>query len=132
MEPLLVRDLMTAEPLVVRAHDSVHAAIALLALGSIRHLPVTDDAGALVGMLSDRDVLGVLLPQVAPPEAPDDMSVADVMSRDVVFVSPDEALGPLIDLFLTHPIGAVPVVDREQLVGIVSYIDVLAKLRGRV
>jgi acetoin utilization protein AcuB len=53
------------------------------------------------------------------------------MSADVVAVGPEAELGAIVDLLIEHRVGAVPVVKPEsgELIGIVSYVDVLAALR---
>jgi acetoin utilization protein AcuB len=53
------------------------------------------------------------------------------MSPDVIAVAPEAELGEVVDLLLEHRVGAVPVVRPEtgELIGIVSYIDVLRVLR---
>jgi acetoin utilization protein AcuB len=57
--------------------------------------------------------------------------VVNVMSSDVVFVEPDTALSEVIELMLERKIGAVPVVNpgSREVVGIVSYIDVLGAVQ---
>lgn len=127
-----VSEIMTREPLRVRADAPLTAALALLALGDVRHLPVVDDEG-LAGMLSERDVLGFLVPneKAARERLEESLQrrVFEVMSEDVVTVSPDAEVRAVIDLLLEHRIGAVCVVEGKELVGIVSYVDVLKATR---
>lgn len=131
-----VRDIMTAEPLRVQASSTLTAAIALLALGDVRHLPVVADGGKVVGMLSERDALGFLVPGKGAMEEnlEEGLSrpVTDVMSPEVVTVAPGAAVKELIDLLVQHRIGAVPVVENDELVGIASYVDVLQAVRDLV
>ena len=54
---VLVRDVMTPHPTVIRPADSVHEALRRLVQGKRRHLPVVDDKGAVLGLLSIRDIL---------------------------------------------------------------------------
>ena len=58
-------------------------------------------------------------------------SVSEVMRADVITVRPDTPLATLLDILLQEKIGAVPVLapDSGELMGIVSYIDVLRAIR---
>ncbi|MEO8703709.1 MAG: CBS domain-containing protein, partial [Kofleriaceae bacterium] len=54
---VVVRDIMTPQPMVVRASDSLAEAMRRLTQGRRRHLPIVDDRGKLVGLMSIRDIL---------------------------------------------------------------------------
>jgi acetoin utilization protein AcuB len=131
VESIMTRDVVTAAP-----NETIRSALRKLEDQEIRHLPVVDD-GRLVGMLSDRDVREHRLPLMEELDNPDyadslmEMSVAAVMKGGVISLSTSESVGEAIDLMIEYKVGAVPVVDghSEELVGIVSYIDVLRALR---
>jgi acetoin utilization protein AcuB len=99
-------------------------------------VPVLDGA-AVIGMLSDRDLahfdVGRLLTVEGAEAVRRDLSmpIVKLMSPDVVAVEPEAELGDVIDLLLEHRVGAVPVVRPEtgELIGIVSYVDVLEAVR---
>ena len=55
---VIVRDVMTPDPIVIRPDDSLAEALRRLLAGKRRHLPVVDDAGKVLGLLSIRDILG--------------------------------------------------------------------------
>jgi acetoin utilization protein AcuB len=103
---------------------------------AVRHMPVVD-RGALVGMVSDRDLAHFDMARVLTTEGAEGLRrelgtpVVKVMSADVVDVNPDAELGEVVDLLVENRIGAVPVVrpETQELVGIVSYIDVLEAVR---
>ncbi|HVU02569.1 MAG TPA: CBS domain-containing protein [Polyangiaceae bacterium] len=127
---MIASEIMTGRPTTVSARTSIRSTLRKLAELDVRHLPVTSD-GAVVGMVSDRDLRDVvsrLLLEAGPDldlllERP----VGDVMSADVIAVDPETDVDEIIDLMVEHRIGAVPVVtpDTADLVGIVSYVDVL-------
>jgi acetoin utilization protein AcuB len=119
------RDLMTASPVVVDRAATIRVALERLQSLDVRHLPVVDTEGALIGMVSDRDLRAHML---APSL---DALVSSIMTTDVISVDLDADAAEIIDLMLDHKIGAVPVIDADgELVGIVSYVDVLRELSG--
>jgi acetoin utilization protein AcuB len=132
---MVVQDVMTRQPLVVSATDSVGSALAKLIEADVRHLPVVQD-GALVGILSDRDFREALDILVNGPERGQghswDRPVSGLMSGDVISVNPECDLAEVIDTMIDQKIGALPVVeeDSDEIVGIVSYIDILRAARA--
>jgi acetoin utilization protein AcuB len=105
----------------------------------IRHIPVVQ-GGALVGMLSDRDlgqldigrVLG--LEGAAAARAELARSVIESMSADVIFVHPETEVADVIGLLIEGRVGALPVIrpNTREVVGIISYVDVLRALQDRL
>jgi CBS domain-containing protein len=133
---LTAADVMISRPLSVRPHETLLDAVALMLTRNIRHLPVTDASGQLVGMLSDREVRGVVGDPAAAmrngeqEERIQGLDVAAAMSLDPVVAEETEPLTKLVEKFLDERVGAIAVVDpSQQLVGIVSYLDVLRVLR---
>jgi len=136
---VLARDIMTPNPVTVREEATVAEAADILRDLAIRHLPVVR-GGALVGIVSDRDL--AVLDSWASGE-PDDLEalrarraipVVRVMSADVVSVDPETTVGEIVAAMIEAKIGAVPVVDpaTEEVVGIVSYVDVLRAVQDLV
>lgn len=131
---MVVEDVMTPEAVVVGPAATVYEALSTMFDVGVRHLPVVYE-GELVGILSDRDLRGVWAPPDFDPDvqASDPMrqSVSDRMSGDVLSVTPETELRDVVDLMLEQKIGAVPVVqvDTQELVGVISYVDVLRAAR---
>jgi acetoin utilization protein AcuB len=126
---------MTDRPATVRTDTKVRDAAHLMQTLAVRHLPVLDAHGVLVGMVSDRDLHGVTIPKFLEPERAAELRealeapVATIMSRNVVSVGQQATASQIVALMIEHRIGAVPVVDPAgSLVGIVSYMDVLRHL----
>jgi CBS domain-containing protein len=120
----------------VGSTSTVQDAADMMVAADVRHLPVVTQ-GTLMGMISDRDLRSYML---AHPEkvlhadaARTRMaaSVSTVMRTDVITVHPDTSVAALIDILLTEKIGAVPVLasDTGELIGMVSYIDILRAMR---
>jgi CBS domain-containing protein len=129
---LTAHDLMTEDPTTVSMNATLHRAIWLLQTLDVRHLPVVNEEGSLVGMLSDRDVRGLAFPEilgadyVGTVQTALDAPVSSMMSSNVLSVDPEADAAEIIDLMLDHKVGAVPVGDGDgTLVGIVSYMDIL-------
>jgi acetoin utilization protein AcuB len=136
---MLVRDIMTPNPYSVSVTSSVKQLLRSLAEADVRHLPVVDD-GALVGIVSDRDLraVGSLAENVFehPRAAQEALAqpAASVMTSDVITVNPESEVAEAIDLMIEHRVGAIPVVEAggSKLVGIVSYVDALRAARDLV
>ncbi len=130
------REIMSADPIVVQIDTSIAEALEVLQNAEVRHLPVVDE-GTIVGMLSDRDFRTAYLSPLADTESLDRLKaklqspVSTIMSSGVVTVNPETDLADVIDCMLENKIGAVPVVDArgDELVGIVSYVDILRAQR---
>lgn len=102
----------------------------------VRHLPIVDH-GQLVGIVSDRDLREVtsrLLREGVTSTGPSlSTPIGAVMSSDVLSVDPETDLAEACDLMIEHRVGALPVVvtGTDELVGIVSYVDLLRAARER-
>jgi CBS domain-containing protein len=133
-----VRDVMTPSPRSVRASQTLTDALAEMVTGEFRHLPVVDDDDRLVGILTDRDVRGIVGDPltVLRDETFGEtlrLTVDEVMTTSPIAVRAEDPIEALGSALLDERVGAVPVIDGERrLVGIVSYVDVLQHaLRGR-
>jgi acetoin utilization protein AcuB len=128
-------DVMTPNPITVPPDATVAEVWDIMRERGVRHLPVVE-RGSLVGILSDRDLarfdVGRLLTDGAEELRRElGTPAVQVMSANVVTVEPDAELGDVVDLLVDNRIGAVAVVrpKTQELVGIVSYIDVLEAVR---
>ena len=127
----LVQDLMVRDVVTLSANEEFSLADQVMKLNRIRHLPVVD-GGRLVGMVSHRDLLRAqsrLLAKasVEPPPGTRVVSVnvAEIMTKDVLTVSPTTAASEAARLLLVNKTGCLPVVEDGELVGIVTEADFL-------
>jgi CBS domain-containing protein len=128
-----VAEVMTREPITARPYQPVLEAVALMTEHGFKHVPIVDDDGRLVGIVSDRDVRTAI---GDPAEALGrDLTELEELPISTVMTTPVESVregDPLIEVAhrLAHEsIGALPVVDpRGRVIGIVSYVDVVRKL----
>jgi CBS domain-containing protein/adenylylsulfate kinase-like enzyme len=125
-----VRDLMTRGLITVSPETTVTEARTLMANERIRHLLVTD-AGRLAGIVTDRDIrlnlaspattlsvweLNYLLAR---------LTVREVMTKSLIVVDPDRSAREAARIMLDHKIGALPVLDGDQLLGILTETDLV-------
>jgi acetoin utilization protein AcuB len=126
---LLVQDSMTQEVVTVAPETTAAEALALCRMNRIRHLPVLQ-GGRLVGVISDRDLRAATpaLGDQARAEALHRLRIADEMARDVVTARPEDPIEDAAMAMYERKIGCLPVIDGEDLVGIVTSSDVLRAL----
>ncbi|MBI2373668.1 MAG: CBS domain-containing protein [Deltaproteobacteria bacterium] len=127
MKTLLVRDLMTEDVFSVGPKDRLSAVFDLMVERHVRHVPVVDDDRALLGIVSHRD----LVKNLAEGEVPVGMQrqlltripVDEIMTRDVETVDPETTIGEAGQLMIDNKISCLPVVDGDELVGILTESD---------
>lgn len=125
-----VREKMRRGVMTVAPEESVRSAWQLLREGRIRHLPVVEK-GRLVGIVTDRD-LRMALPSPVQPGAVEELlqrleqlRVEDIMTREVITVTPETSIEDAAWLLLSRRIGGLPVLEGEELVGILTETDLL-------
>jgi len=145
--PKTVADVMTRDPIVVRPETLLNEAIQILAERRISGLPVVDDTGKLLGIISETDLMwqetGVTPPAYImfldsviylqnPAKYERDLhkalgqTVGEVMSRDPVTVSPDKNLREAAQLMHERGVHRLPVVDTaEHVIGILTRGDIV-------
>ena len=136
---LSVSEIMTRNPESIEANEPVQEAVNRLFELGARHLPVVDEMGSLVGVLSDRDLREFSQPydmqfdNLTTSDERETTPVSDVMAGDVISANPEDDIAELIDVMIDQKVGAIPIVDpiEGNLVGIVSYIDILRAARDR-
>ncbi len=131
------RDVMTTDVVVVSPDTPAREAARLLADRGFTALPVVDDAGWLVGIVSEDELLRDRLPQdprrlvhgepIEARHVPAD-SVAGVMTKSPVTVTPNTDLAEVADLMLQHGVRSVPVMRERHLAGIVTRRDMLRSI----
>ena len=133
------RDVMTPDPITVTPEATLAEVWDLMREADVRHVPVVQ-AGALIGMVSDRDLASLDVARVLTTDGADALRralatpVVTIMSSDTISVEMEDDLEDVVDLMLEHKVGAVPVLrpDTRDVMGIVSYIDVLRGVQDLV
>lgn len=128
-----VRSRMKTELVTLSATETLREAVRLELQRKIRHIPIVDADGKLLGIVTDRDIKRALpsplTGQLAREEYDsvlDETQLQKVMTRDPVSVSPDAALSEAVQIMFEKKIGGLPVVENEKLVGIFTQTDALA------
>ena len=143
-ERLSVRDIMTERPRSVSADTPLREAARDMVRAGIGGLPVVDHEGRVIGMLSERELMRHLLNAYlhgatagsaasaaakTPPGAARRL-VRDVMTRQVLCVSPDQPLAEVASIMTNKEVDRVPVVRGGTLVGLLTRGDIVRKLIG--
>ena len=138
-EQLAVRDVMTERPRTTTGDTPLRDAASVIADGGFGALPVVDESGLLVGMLSERELVRYLMQSqlqsgagVRTPAEPGRQRrlVRDVMTRQVLCVSPDQPLAEVASLMVNKDLDGVPVVSEGRVAGYLSRGDIIRKLIG--
>jgi acetoin utilization protein AcuB len=127
---MLVEEVMTGSVVTLGPEETLQDAIDLMRSKRIRHLPVVE-AKSLVGIVTDRDVKKAT-PSVVSGVAREDydnalvtIKVSQFMTREPITVTRKSGLKAAVDIFIKKTVGALPVVDNGNLVGILTEIDIL-------
>jgi len=125
----MVREVKTLEE-----EDTLRTAISRLRQNRIRQIPVVSGK-KVVGILTDRDLrqasmLDILLPNMCPEKEVleqrlDNIPVKEIMTREVITVSPDDIIEDAAKILRDNKIGGLPVVEQGELVGIITVSDIL-------
>lgn len=150
MTQLKVRDLMTTQVVTLKPGDTVKRATIKFAVDNISGAPVVDNRNHLVGIISEDDILNLIvrrqekmgtgggkmlsypmdseIENVALQDAADEVSntkVEDIMTRSVLTTTPDAVIVDVLKAMLERKINRVPVLEKGVLVGIISRGDIV-------
>lgn len=126
-----VRDCMTRSVVTIQSDALVSGVVDMMRKRKIRHLPIVDRGGRLVGIVTDRDLRQVVFdPRIQErlgdlSKALNALTVREVMTWGVVTVRPETEIRQAAHLMREQKIGGLPVVEGERVVGILTESDVL-------
>jgi acetoin utilization protein AcuB len=127
---LTVNDLMTVIPNTVSLNTPLRSLIGLMKAQGYRQLPIIDK-GKLVGIVTDRDVRLVMNSPIMlhgrwqDEDILDNVTAESIMTSNPITVTPDTPAFRAAEMLRTYKFGALPVVDGESLVGIITVTDFL-------
>jgi CBS domain-containing protein len=138
---LTVRDIMSHRVWSVSPDQSAREAVDMMVRRRINALPVVGQKEEVLGIVTDRELMSGLLPQI--PRAGDDVDsprraaalrdtrVRDIMSRSVLCIAEEMGLNEVATLMINKDVEQVPVVSEGRLVGVLTRSDIIRKLFGR-
>jgi CBS domain-containing protein len=135
-EELTVRDLMTEQPRTTSPDMPLRDAARDMLSAGLSALPVVDNEGGLLGLLSERELMRHFMSSAmltassrfTPPSAQGRRTVRDVMTRQVLCVAPEQSIADVAALMTNKDVERVPVVRGGRLVGFLTRGDIVRKL----
>jgi acetoin utilization protein AcuB len=128
---MIVGEVMSKKLITVKKSDTLKKAQDLMVEKSIRHLPVMDGT-ELMGIITESDIRSAFIGKGVKTNSgkiqtlnPSKMKVSDFMTRDPMVVVPETHIEDAALIIYKYKIGALPVIKRNKLVGIVSIMDIL-------
>jgi CBS domain-containing protein len=137
-----VKDIMTRNPITIDPDAPLGTAMAVMVDRKIRHLPVVDEQGAVVGIITDRDLRSVALAPALEEylsatarrrlrgiaSTLENLQVRDAMTVNAITARPDMPVRQAAALMLEARVGSLPVIEHGKLVGIVTDRDAVKAL----
>jgi len=129
---LSAKDIMTADPVTIGTGDFLKDALKLMKNNRLSHLIVRNEEGLPAGIVAKSDILKHLLEVLGRTTGRtytylelNNIPVSSIMSSEPIHVSPDEKLNTIAALLVKNKINALPVVDKKQIIGIITAYDIL-------
>jgi acetoin utilization protein AcuB/CBS domain-containing protein len=129
-----IRGWMSTPAITIPLDAQISEALALMHEHSIRRLPVVNDRGSLCGIITDGDIRGADVLRTTGMDIGDIASalrhslVIDVMSLHPIAITPDTGLRDAAMLMLDNKIGGLPVIENNEVVGMVTESDLFEAL----
>lgn len=118
---MLVRDIMSKDLVNLNSEDSIERAAQMMRQFDVGAIPVCDNSKKLVGIITDRDIT---LNSVASGANANQQKICDHMTSNPVTGSPDMDVHDAVRMMSRHQIRRLPIVENNNLVGIVSLGDI--------
>lgn len=126
---MIVEQMMNTNVLTLQPSHSIKDAIDLLREKKIRHLPITNEEGQVVGVLSDRDIKDATPSNLIDNQQNDIYTtpIDEIMTKNPLIGHPLDFVEEVATIFYDQKIGCLPIVSSGKLVGIVTETDLLYK-----
>jgi CBS domain-containing protein len=125
-----VRDIMGTKLVTISANERLSTVEDIMTLGRVRHIPVVQ-AGRLVGVVSQRDLLRASLSALSEHRDAERraflsvVEIARVMSTPPIVVTPEATIEQAASIMASKRIGCLPVLENDELVGMITETDIL-------
>ncbi len=127
-----VQDIMTENVVTLSQHDSYRKAQDILRKVPFHHILISDEAGILVGLVSDRDMMSQVATRLSNLSEHDfndilpRLRIADIMTRDVITIDRETPIEAASILLLEKNFSCLPVVDHQHKIeGVITWRDLL-------
>lgn len=127
---MYVKDNMVENPITIGPNASVSEAVDLMSENDLHRLPVVDDSGKLVGLVTE-SVITSNTPNNASTLSVFELNyllnklkISDIMIKDVITIDKDALLEQAATVLRKNDIGCLPVVEDEKLIGIITHNDI--------
>lgn len=130
-----LREIMRKQLFMISPDDRIIHARRLMIDNHVARLPVLNE-GMLVGMLSDNEIAFALaklkrsIPRGKQKHRLDELNVREVMRSPAVWTEPNMTVAEAAKIMLKHNVGALPLLENNKIVGIVSRTDLLKTISG--
>ena len=127
---MIVEKIMKRDVVTLSRTDTIEEAIKRMRTFHIKHLPVINERGTVIGIVTDRDVKTASPSIFAQNRSDEDLKkpVELIMSKEVITGHPLDFAEEISAVFFEHEIGCLPIVKNGKLVGIVTKSDLLHTL----
>ncbi|MED1203172.1 acetoin utilization AcuB family protein [Heyndrickxia acidicola] len=124
---MIVEEIMTRDVAALKPDDTVQAALALMKEKTIRHIPLINELDELAGLVTERDIKGVLSNSLLnSPENPSvELPLRKLMKTNILTGHPLDFVEEVAVLFYENKIGCLPILENQKLVGIITGTDLL-------
>ena len=123
-----VREVMTASPRTVGRETPIGDAARWMEVHDVGSLPVVDRDGVLVGIVTDRDIA---IRVVAAGKDPNTTTVGDVFTDKPSYAHPEQPLDEAVEQMVYRRVRRLPVVDDDQLVGMLAQADIVQEVKNK-
>jgi CBS domain-containing protein len=127
---ITAKQLMNTSVITISQDEDIYEAMRMMALNNVTGLPVIDDDGTLLGIITEKDILVLLCNSLE--DAGMDRAVGTVgqfMTRRVICFGPQDSLADIAECLSTNDFRRVPILDHGKLAGIISRKDVIRYIR---
>jgi CBS domain-containing protein len=120
---LTIEQIMTKDLFTVHQNDLLELVVSLMDWQKIRHIPVEDEKGEIVGLLSSNNICKIF--SAKSNRKIKNLAVKEVMETNIPTISPDKRISEGLELMITKQINCLPVTRDQKLVGIITEHDFL-------
>ncbi|MCA0986382.1 acetoin utilization AcuB family protein [Guptibacillus algicola] len=127
---MIIEEIMNRNVFSLNESQTIADAIKLMREKNIRHLPIVNNDGELVGIVSDRDVkeASPSILDANPNREVLESSLSSIMKKDVITAHPLDFVEEISNVFYEHRISCIPIIDNRKVIGIVTETDMLHTL----